>query len=71
MSKKLYEIQASVEYAVVIAAETEAQAMEYVESWEHAWDANADLLGVRMELVDTREPISTETVSDEAHVVLE
>jgi hypothetical protein len=71
MSKKLYEIRASVEYAVVVAAETEAQAMEHVESWEHSWDAQADLLGAEMELVDIREPKSAETIEDEAHVILE
>ena len=43
---KLVEVVALVKYAVVIYADSEAQALEHVTTWEHAWDANADLIGV-------------------------
>ena len=43
---KLVEITAVVSYAVVIYADSEDQALEHVKTWEHAWDANADLIGV-------------------------
>lgn len=68
--KKLFEIRASVEYAVVIAADTIEQAMAHVKTWEHAWDANADLLGVSIELADIREPTSAETIEDEAYEIV-
>ena len=71
--KKLYEIRAEVSYAVVVAAETEEQALEHIKAWEHAWAIGADLIGVSTpEVVDIREPSSQELndLEDEAHEVV-
>jgi hypothetical protein len=71
--KKLYEIRAEVSYAVVIAADSGEKALEHVKTWERAWGANADLLGVSApEVVDVREPTSQneEDLEDEAHEVV-
>lgn len=64
--KKLFEIRVEVSYAVVIAAESKEAALERVETWEHAWDSSADLIGVSTpEIVDVREGSE-----DEAHEVV-
>ena len=71
--RKLFEIRAIVEYAVVIAAETGKAALEHVKTWEHAWDSSSDLLGVSyVDIVDVREPASqnVEDLEDEAHEVV-
>lgn len=71
--RKLFEIRATVEYAVVIAAETREAALEHVKTWEHAWDSSSDLLGVSdVDIVDVREPSSqnVEDLEDEAHEVV-
>lgn len=70
--KKLYEIRASVEYAVVIAANSPEEAIEHIKTWEHSWDSSSDLLGVDYELVETREPLSQDLkrLEDEAHVII-
>ena len=70
--KKLFEIRGDVSYAIVIAAETEEEALKHVETWEHAWDANADLLGASAEIADTRIPASQELedLEADAHEVL-
>lgn len=69
--KKLYEITAMVTYSVVISAESAEAALAHVESWEHAWDASADLIGVSdVEVADVRDPISADTLDDEAHEVV-
>jgi len=73
VKRKLYEICASVDYAVVIAATSREEALEHVKTWEHAWDANADLLGVsNVEIVSVREPRSQlkKDLQDEAHDVV-
>ena len=69
--RKLFEIRATVEYAVVIAAETRQAALEHVKTWEHTWDSCSDLLGVSPpDVVDVREPRSQEDLEDEAHEVV-
>ncbi len=71
--KNLFEIRATVDYVVVVAAETGAEALEHVKTWEHAWDGNADLLGVSApEIVDTRIPSSQDPddLENEAHEVV-
>lgn len=53
---KLVEITALVRYSVVIHADSKEQALKSVESWEHAWDSNADLVGVSdVEVLDIRD----------------
>lgn len=71
--KKLYEIRAEVSYCVVIAANSEKEALEHVKTWEHAWDSNSDLKGVSTpDIVDIREPTNQEndTLEFEAHEVI-
>ncbi len=56
MKKKLYEITAYVRFAVVVWADSEERALKAVETWEHAWDANADLIEVcDVGVVDVRD----------------
>jgi len=69
---KLYEISALLTYHVVIAAESEDQALAEVETWEHSWDAKAALIGVSdVEVFDVRDPYAqtNKAFEDEAHVV--
>lgn len=69
--KKLYEIRAEVSYAIVIAANSEAEALKHVKTWEKSWDSHSDLIGVSVpEIVDINEPQSEETLEDEAHEVI-
>lgn len=66
-SKKLYEIEVLVRYAVIIQATSAKQALAHVETWGHAWDANADLLEVHgLEITDVRSG-STEEAHETAH----
>ncbi|MEI6150758.1 MAG: hypothetical protein WCS01_16800 [bacterium] len=52
---KLVEITALVSYSVVVYADSKEQALEHVKTWEHAWDANADLIGVSdVDVLDVR-----------------
>ena len=56
MKPQLFEITALVSYSIVIRALTKEQAMEQIKTWEHAWDSNADLVGVSdVDLFDVRE----------------
>lgn len=60
---KLYEITALVNYSVVIRADSKEEALKHVETWEHAWDRNSDLVGVSdVDLCDVRDG-----GADEAH----
>jgi hypothetical protein len=71
--RKLFEIRAMVSYAVVVAARTKEEALAHVETWEHAWAANADLIGVSdVELADIREPESQDrdALEDVAHEII-
>lgn len=69
--RRLFEITAMVTYTVVIAAETEEEALQHVETWEHAWDRYADLIGVSdVEVTAVREPFSQDGLQDEAHEVI-
>lgn len=56
MKPKLYEISALVSYAVVVLATSKEEALAEVATWEHAWDGNADLIGVSdVEVTDVRD----------------
>lgn len=62
---KLYEITAMVSYAIVLRADSKEQALEYVSTWEHAWEANADLREAHaVDLVDIRDGIAEEAHMD-------
>jgi len=63
---RLYEITALVKYAVVVYAENERAALKYVEGWEHAWDANSELIGV----TDTELLAVRDGDCEDAHVVV-
>lgn len=53
---KLYEITAIVSYSVVIRADSREAALKHVETWEHAWDANAELLEANnVDILDVRD----------------
>lgn len=68
---KLYEISALVNYVAVIAATSEAEALEHVSTWRKAWGihTSADLIGVTdVEIVNVRERKASD-VDDEAHDV--
>lgn len=68
--KKVYEITAMVTYALVIAADSAEAALAHVKTWEGAWPANADLVGVSdVEVVEERNP-HTSDLEDECHVVI-
>lgn len=64
---KLFEITALVSYSVVIAADNEKQALDYVSTWDGSeWDTNAEVVGVSdVDLFDVRDG----TVAD-AHFVM-
>lgn len=52
---KLYEIVATVDYAVVIGAESEEAALEHVATWEQSWPRYGEFLEVLdKEVVDKR-----------------
>lgn len=74
MALKLFEFRQSLECAVVVAAETEAQARDAIKTWEKAWIETGDFLGVDGEpdLVDTRDPRSQDPddLRDEAHEIV-
>ena len=64
---KLYELTVLVKYHAVIAATSEQDALDHVDSWENAWHDNADLIGVTdLDVCDVRDATS---VVDEAHEV--
>jgi hypothetical protein len=53
--KRIYEVSAMVYYTVVVLASSKKQALKHVATWEHAWDANADLISVSdIEVTDVR-----------------
>lgn len=67
--KKLYEVSALVHCVSVILAESEADALQHVSTWEQAWTepSNADLIGVSdVEIITSRKPKSKDW-RDEAH----
>lgn len=66
---KLYEIVALVKYAVVVAAVSEADAMQQIQGWEQCWPTSSDLIGVSdVELTDVRD-VRASDLEDEAHEV--
>ena len=66
---RLYEITAMVAYSTVVAATSKKDAMKEVESWENAWHANSDLVGVSdVELLDVRD-LQGAYFEDEAHII--
>lgn len=68
MSIKLYEFAAIVKCAVVIAANSEKQAREEIETYHKEWVEIGEFIISDIDLVDTRKPESTD-LRDEAHVI--
>jgi len=68
MPKRLYEISACLNCHVVVSADSEETAMECVATWERAWCATGEIVGVSdVALFDVREPTSPDW-RDDAHV---
>ena len=68
--KKLYEIQAIVRCAAVVAAESEEQALAHVETWENSWFQIGEILEVAdKSVVDVRDIACHDNLMVEAHSV--
>ena len=70
MPKKLYEFTALLKCALVIAADTEADARETIQTYERHWYEGGDFIGVSdIELVDVREA-DQDSIKDFAHEIV-
>jgi hypothetical protein len=73
MKRRLYEFTASLECAIVVAAESEKAARDELMTYEKAWIDTGDLVGVKnISLFNIRDPETQDEdeLEDLAHVVL-
>lgn len=68
-SVKLYEITAIITRSVVVAATSEAEAMEHVSTWEQSWETSSDLIGVSDVGLMCSRPLKASDWRDEAHEI--
>jgi len=69
--KKLYRFKALVEFAVIVAADTEKKAVENVSKWGTAWVDTGEYIGVNeWRLVDVRVPDSQKDLKYKANIIV-
>jgi hypothetical protein len=64
---RLYEITAMISRSVVIAATSKQDALSHVETWEDAWEAVSELIGVSDVDLNNVRDVKTDNWNDEAN----